>query len=67
MWSHPKQGVVIFLMLEANQTKMSYKEKKMPIQGVSINRKNPQKVFIDYKRDGYFEDVNDKGHHNSNI
>ncbi len=52
-------------MLEANQTKMSYKEKKMLIWGVSINCKNPQKVFIDYKRDG--EEANDKEHHNSNI
>ncbi len=67
MWSHPKQGLVIFLMLDANQTKMSYKEKKMPIWGVSINCKNHQKIFIDYKEDGYFEYANDKRHHNSNI
>lgn len=67
MWSHPKQGLVIFLMLDANQTKTSYKEKKMPIWGVSINCKNHQKIFIDYKEDGYFEYANDKRHHNSNI
>ncbi len=67
MWSHPKQGLVIFLMLDANQTKTNYKEKKMPIWGVSINCKNHQKIFIDYKEDGYFEYANDKRHHNSNI
>jgi hypothetical protein len=33
MWSQPKQGLVIFLILKANQTKKNYKEKKAYLGG----------------------------------